>query len=78
MVLPDFQKKGFGTVLTHHCNAIADKTGDKTFVTARPTSKTMFEASGFKVLGIHDYQLERWGGDPAWNNHYVLVREPSS
>jgi hypothetical protein len=29
MIHPDSQKRGFGTILTQHCNAISDKTGGK-------------------------------------------------
>lgn len=78
MVDPDFQKRGFGTVLTRYANAIMDKTGDRTFVPARPTSQKMFEDNGFKVLGYHDSRLERWNEDMAWTNTAILVRDPPS
>jgi hypothetical protein len=78
MVHPDYQKKGFGTALTWNCNAIMDKSGDRTFAPARPTSKKMFENEGYKQLGFHDSQLERWGADVSWSNTYILVRDPPS
>lgn len=78
MVRPGYQKKGFGTVLTQHCNAISDKTGGRTFVTARPPSTKMFLNNGYKVLQYHSSQLERWGLDPAWNKTAGMMREPSS
>ena len=78
MVLPAFQKKRFGTVLTHHCNTIADNAGCRTFVTARPTSIKMFRANGFTVIGHHDSHLERWGGSREKSISYITVREPPS
>lgn len=78
MVRPGFQKMGFGTVLTQHCNAISDKTGGRTFVTARPTSAKMFLDNGFQVMQYHDSQLERWGLDPAWNKTAAMMRKSSS
>jgi hypothetical protein len=78
MVLPGFQKKGFGTFLTRNCNAVSDKTGDRTWAPARPTSKKMFENEGYKLLGSYDSHLERWGADLYWTNTYILVRDPSA
>jgi N-acetylglutamate synthase-like GNAT family acetyltransferase len=78
MVHPDFQKRRFGTILTRHCNAIADKTGGKTFVVARPTSIKMFNDCGFKTLGYHDSHLERWGGNVEKGKSWVVLREPES
>jgi hypothetical protein len=62
MIDPDFQKRGFGTILTKHTNAISDKTGGRVFAPARPSSRKMFLDNGFKAVGIHDSRLERWGG----------------
>lgn len=78
MVHPDFQKRGFGSVLTRHCNAIMDKTGDRTFVPARPTSIKMFKDNGFKVVGFHDSHLERWGGPVEKSKTWLAIREAPS
>ena len=75
MIHPDFQRKGFGTFLTHHCNAIADKTGGKTWVTARPTSQKMFRQCGFKDVATHNADLKRWGGNAKEEITWLLVRE---
>ena len=75
MVHPDFQKKGFGTFLTHHCNAIAGKTGGKTWVTARPTSVEMFRKCGFKDVATHNADLKRWGGNTNEEITWLLVKE---
>ena len=75
MIHPDFQRKGFGTFLTHHCNAISDKTGGKTWVTARPTSVKMFRQCGFKDVATHNADLKRWGGDTEKEITWLLVRE---
>jgi len=75
MVHPDFQKRGFGTFLTHHCNAIADKTGRKTWVPARPTSVKMFRQCGFKDVATHNSNLKRWGGNTEKEITWLLVRE---
>jgi ribosomal protein S18 acetylase RimI-like enzyme len=57
MVLPEFQKRGFGTYLIRHYNAISDKSGDRTWLPSRPNSIHMFKNEGFKVMGILDYIL---------------------
>ena len=75
MIHPDFQRRGFGTFLTHHCNAIADKTGGKTWVTARPTSQKMFRQCGFKGMATHNADLKRWGGNTKEDITWLLVRE---
>ena len=63
IVHSDFQRRGFGTYLTHHCNAIADKTGGKTWVTNRPSARMMFRQCGFKEVASHNADLKRWGGN---------------
>ena len=78
MIHPDFQRRGFGTYLTHHCNAIADKTGGKTWVPARPTSVKMFRQCGFKDVATHNADLKRWGGDTEKEITCLLVREASN
>ena len=75
MVHPDFQRRGFGTYLTHHCNAIADKTGGKTWVTDRPSSRKMFRQCGFKEVASHNADLKRWGGNTEEEITWLLVRE---
>ena len=75
VIHPDFQKKGFGTFLTHHCNAIAGKTGGKTWVTARPTSVEMFRKCGFKDVATHNADLKRWGGNTNEEITWLLVKE---
>jgi hypothetical protein len=75
MVHPDFQRRGFGTYLTHHCNAIADKTGGKTWVPARPTSAKMFRQCGFKDVATHNADLKRWGGNTEEEITWLLVRQ---
>jgi len=78
MIHPDFQKRGFGTFLTHHCNAIADKTGGKTWVPARPSSQRMFRQCGFKDVATHNADLKRWGGNTKEEITCLLVREASN
>ena len=78
MIHPDFQGRGFGTFLTHHCNAIADKTGGKTWVTARPTSVKMFRQCGFKDVATHNADLKRWGGNTDEEITWLLVKEAPS
>ena len=75
MVHPDFQKRGFGSFLTHHCNAIANKTGGKTWVTARPSSVKMFRKCGFKDVATHNADLKRWGGNTEEEITLLLVEE---
>jgi hypothetical protein len=78
MIHPNFQKRGFGSFLTHHCNAIADKTGGKTWVPARPTSLKMFRQCGFKDVATHNANLERWGGNTEKEITRLLVRQERS
>ena len=78
MVHPDYQKKGFGTELTKYCNAISDKSGDRTWVPARPTSVEMFRNNGFKDIGSVDAHLERWGGPRDKSITWTLVRNAPS
>ena len=76
MVHPDYQRKGLGSWLTRHCNEVADKTGGKTFVGARPSSKRMFESQGFRILGSEDINMTKYGGNEGQGKSWVLVREP--
>lgn len=76
MVHTDYQRKGLGSLLTRHCNEIADKAGGRTFVIARPASKHMFESHGFRVLGSEDLDMTKYGGDENDGRAWVLVREP--
>ncbi len=78
MVHPDYQKKGFGSALTRYCNAISDKSGDRTWVPARPTSIKMFRDNGFKDVGEVDSHLERWGGLREKSITYTTLRTPPS
>jgi hypothetical protein len=75
MIHPDFQKKGFGTFLTKHCNAISDETGGRTFVPARSTSIKMFRDLGFVTVGTYDSELERWGGTRELSITFMNIRE---
>lgn len=75
MIHPDFQKRGFGTYLTHHCNSISDKTGGKTWVPARPSSLKMFRQCGFKEVATHNADLKRFGRNPEKEITCLLVRE---
>lgn len=78
MVLPEYQKRGFATALTKHCNTIADKSGDRTWVSARPTSVKMFRDNGFVDVGTVDAHLERWGGSREKSTTWILVRAAPS
>ncbi|KAH8598129.1 hypothetical protein B0O99DRAFT_615972 [Bisporella sp. PMI_857] len=78
MIDPDFQKQGLGTALTHHCNAIADKAGVATYVSARPTSIKMFNDNGFVNIGEHDAHLEEFGGLREKSITKACKREPNS
>ena len=75
MIHPDFQKRGFGTALTYHCNAISDRTGGKTYVPARPSSNHMFRQCGFREVGTHNADLKRFGRNPEKDITYMLVRD---
>ena len=76
MIHPDFQKRGFGTALTKHVNAISDKTGGRVFAPALRSSRKMFLDNGFKAVGVHDAHLERWGGSREESITTMVLREP--
>jgi ribosomal protein S18 acetylase RimI-like enzyme len=78
MVLPEFRKRGFGTYLIRHCNAISDKSGDRTWLPSRPNSIHMFKNEGFKVMGILDSHIERYGGSRRDSITYVVCRDSVS
>ena len=61
MVHPDFQKRGFGTWLTRHCNQIADDYGAATFVGVTPASLHMFQTLEFKLLGLLKLNMADYG-----------------
>ncbi|KAL9108712.1 MAG: hypothetical protein Q9227_006508 [Pyrenula ochraceoflavens] len=73
---PDYQRQGLMTLLTQRCNEIADREGAATFVSARPTSKKMFESCGFMIKAERHVDMSPWGGteEDGWN--WYLVREP--
>lgn len=77
IVHPDYQKRGFGTVLTQHCSAIANKSGDRLWTGAKPSSVQMFKNNGFREVASYDARVERWGLDQMWGKTVVLVKEPS-
>jgi len=78
MVHPDFQKRGFGSVLTLHVNEISDKSGDRVWVPARPTSVHIFKQLGFKDVGVVDAHLERWGGSAKKSKTWIVRRDSPS
>ncbi|RDW82377.1 hypothetical protein BP6252_03489 [Coleophoma cylindrospora] len=76
MVLPDYQKRGFGRVLTHHCNEISDKTGGRTFAPIRPNSRKLFSSMGYKKLGESNCHAERFGEDAERGIDWPMLRNP--
>jgi len=77
MVHPNFQRKGLGTWLTRHCNALADKDGCKTYVGATPQSLGMFRKLGFEILGENNLDMVKYGGTLDGGNMWSLVRDPT-
>lgn len=75
MIHPEFQKRGFGTFLVHHCNAIVDKAGGKVWASTRPTSVKIFRQCGFKDVATYNTDLKRWGGNTEEEIVWLLVRE---
>lgn len=75
MVLPEYQRKGLGTMLSLHCNKLADEAGAKTYVGSRPNYVHMLKKTGFEIVAEQDIDLSRFGGkknEKAW----IMVREP--
>lgn len=71
---PAYQRRGLGSWLTQHCNAIADGYGKDTFVGVRPAGKRMFESQGFKVVGTFTTELSEYGGTGT-DTHLSMRRE---
>lgn len=68
----------FGKFLTRHCNKIADKSGDRTWIPASPNGYGMFKSMGFKDVAVFDAHFEQYGFDPVTGKLYVIVRDPPS
>jgi hypothetical protein len=75
MVHPSQQRKGLGTWLTKVCNEIADENGGRTFVLARKSSKSLFENSGFRVLGLEGIDMVKYGGTEEEGRAWVMIRD---
>ncbi|KAI6249581.1 hypothetical protein HI914_01721 [Erysiphe necator] len=76
MIIPRFQKLGFGTYLAQFCNQISDRKGDQQWVPARPTSVNMFKKTGYTEMGTVDAHLERYGGLREKSKTYLLLHKP--
>ncbi|RDW75696.1 hypothetical protein BP5796_06517 [Coleophoma crateriformis] len=76
MVHPDYQKRGFGRVLIHHCNEVSDKTGGRTFAPIRPNSRRLFSSMGYKKLGESNCHAERFGEDAERGIDWPMLRNP--
>ena len=63
MVLPSYQGKGLGTLLTSHLNKIADEGGAPTYVRARPKAAALFIQMGYEVVERLDFDLKDFGVD---------------
>jgi GNAT superfamily N-acetyltransferase len=75
-VLPEYQRKGVGTMLSLVCNEIADRAGSKTFVTARPNSLHMLQKTGFEILAENVIDMTKFGGGEEDGKSWTMVREP--
>lgn len=74
-IAPEYQKRGLGTRLTRHCNAIADEAGSSTYVTAiSEVALCMFEKEGFAKLGSLDTNLEEFDGQELLTRSYACCR----
>ncbi|KUJ21521.1 uncharacterized protein LY89DRAFT_777949 [Mollisia scopiformis] len=76
MVLPEYQRKGLGTMLNAHCNDLADKAKAATYVAARPNSLPMLQKSGFKILADEKIDMTKYGGSREDGKAWALIREP--
>lgn len=74
-ILPEYQRKGFGSALSRECDVIADEVGVDTYVAAYESSLKMFEKAGFVRLGHLDTNLGEYGGPNTSFRTYVLKRD---
>jgi len=74
-VHPSYQRRGIGTLLSRHCDALADAEGKKTFVVARPNSFRLMAQSGFVVLGSENLDMTKYGGGVEDGKSWILERE---
>ncbi|KAH8807340.1 hypothetical protein F5884DRAFT_789029 [Xylogone sp. PMI_703] len=73
-VHPDYQRQGVGTLLTRHCNKVADEAGFPTYVGAASTSAVLFRKEGFQEIDCLETKIEDFGGPKGVDRSYVLLR----
>ncbi|RDW80415.1 hypothetical protein BP5796_05113 [Coleophoma crateriformis] len=78
-VLPSYQRKGLGTLITEHFSRIADDAGQPTYVRARPKSKALFQKLGYRVLEAVRVDVTEYSerGDGT-TDVFLMKREPGA
>lgn len=75
-VLPEYQRKGIGKMLSLRCNELADKAGAKTFVIAGPKGMQMLQKTGFEILVQNEIDMKNFDAREEDRKSWVMVREP--
>ncbi|KAH8819253.1 hypothetical protein F5884DRAFT_760060 [Xylogone sp. PMI_703] len=76
MVRPEYQRRGFGRLLTEKCNEAADAEGVATYVRARPGAADLFIKMGYEVLERIDFDLNGFGAEGGKTAVFIMKREP--
>ncbi|RDW69294.1 hypothetical protein BP6252_08314 [Coleophoma cylindrospora] len=78
-VLPSYQRKGLGTLITEHFNSIADEAGRPTYARTRPKSTALFQKLGYRVVEAVPVDVPEYSerGDGT-TDVFLMKREPGA
>ncbi|KAG9239842.1 hypothetical protein BJ878DRAFT_18240 [Calycina marina] len=74
-VAPEYQRKGIGTTILKEIVELLDDCEQECHVRSSVKGKSMFEKSGWKVLGEHRPNLQKWGWTGEESVHFYMKRQ---
>lgn len=74
-VLPEFQRRGIGSLLLEWGKKKADELGAKIWLTATPQATPVYEENGWKIVDRYEINLTKYGGDGLYVRSWML-RKP--
>lgn len=77
MVLPEYQRKGLGRLLTAKLHETVDAVEGTVYVIARYTSASLFQKMGYQILETFVCDFADFGG-VGKESFYGLKREPGA
>lgn len=78
-VLPQYQGRGYGSILLAKCNEIADEKKLPLFLTALPGAYELYLRHGFVEVAYGEIDLTKWAKPHTGYGTYrniAMVREP--